>query len=108
MTVYFPPEPKLEFAFEVKLQFHRLPGIETIPIGGGRGFVCLDGGTFQGPGIKGTAVPNTGGDYAHFRTDGVTSFEARYTPSLFPCPLYNPYACHRMSLSSSLPPPYVA
>ena len=103
MTVYFPPEPKLEFAFEVKLQFHRLPGIETIAIGGGRGFVCLDGGTFQGPGIKGTAVPNTGGDYAHFRTDGVTSFEARYTPSpLSPVPSYHPY--HPLSPPSSYHP----
>src|SRR5579862_2421260 len=75
---YLPPEPRLEFAFEVKLQYHRDPSIENIPIGGSRGWVCLEGGTIEGPGIKGKAVPFSGGDYAHFRTDGVVSFEARY------------------------------
>jgi len=78
MTTFAPPEPKLEFAFEVKLQFHRDPSIENIPIGGSRGFVGVEGGTFEGPNIKGKAIPYSGGDYAHFRSDGVVSFEARY------------------------------
>ena len=75
---YTPPEPRLEFAFEVKLQFHRDPSIENVPIGGSRGFVCLEGGTFEGPNFRGKAVPYSGGDYAHFRADGVVSFEAMY------------------------------
>lgn len=28
--------------------------------------------------MRGKAVPFSGGDYAHFREDGVVSFEARY------------------------------
>jgi Protein of unknown function (DUF3237) len=75
----FPPvEPKLEFAFEVRLQFDRQPTIKNISRGGERGYVGVISGTFEGPGIKGTAVPNSGGDWAHFRTDGVTEFDAMY------------------------------
>jgi hypothetical protein len=75
---FAPPEPRLEFAFEVHLKFYRTPSISNVPIGGSRGYVCLESGTFSGPNISGKAVPYSGGDYAHFRSDGVTSFEARY------------------------------
>jgi hypothetical protein len=75
---FAPPEPRLEFAFEIRLKFYRTPNISNIPIGGERGYVCLESGAFSGPNIKGKAIPYSGGDYAHFRADGVTSFEARY------------------------------
>jgi len=75
---FMPVEPKLEFAFEVRIRFYRTPKIENIPHGGDRGYVGVEGGSFEGPNIKGTVVPNSGGDYAHFRPDGVTSFEAWY------------------------------
>lgn len=73
-----PTQPRFEFAFEVRLKFHRQPNIDNIPSGGQRGFVCVESGNFEGPNIKGKAVPYSGGDYAHVRTDGVVSFDAMY------------------------------
>jgi hypothetical protein len=49
-----------------------------MPTGAGRGAVYLDSGTITGPRLNGTAVPNSGGDYALFRPDDVLSFDARY------------------------------
>jgi Protein of unknown function (DUF3237). len=71
-------EPRFEFAFEVRLKFTRVQNIPDMPIGAGRGAVYVDEGTFEGPLLRGRAVPNSGGDYALFRPDGVLSFDARY------------------------------
>jgi hypothetical protein len=49
-----------------------------LPRGGDRGYVGVEGGIFEGPNIKGKVVANSGGDYAYFRPDGVTQFEAFY------------------------------
>jgi hypothetical protein len=68
----------LEFAFEVRLRFTRVQNIAAMPTGAGRGAVYVDSGEFEGPHIRGKAVPNSGGDYALFRPDGVLSFDARY------------------------------
>jgi hypothetical protein len=68
----------LEFAFEVRLRFTRVQNIVSMPTGAGRGAVYVDSGEFSGPLIRGTAVPNSGGDYALFRPDGVLQFDARY------------------------------
>jgi len=70
--------PRLEFAFEVRLRFTRVQVIPDMPTGAGRGAVYLDSGEFEGPRIKGRAVPNSGGDYSLFRPDGVLAFDARY------------------------------
>ncbi|MCP5146190.1 MAG: DUF3237 domain-containing protein [Gammaproteobacteria bacterium] len=70
--------PRLEFAMEVTLEFTRVQNIEDMPQGFGRGAVYLDGGSFQGPKLRGRAVPDSGGDYAMFRPDDVLSFDARY------------------------------
>jgi hypothetical protein len=70
--------PELEFAFEVRLRFTRVQNIVSMPTGAGRGAVYVDSGEFSGPNIKGKAVPNSGGDYALFRPDGVLAFDARY------------------------------
>lgn len=70
--------PRLEFAMEVRLQFPRVQTIVNTPMGGNRSAVYVDGGTFEGPRIKGTAVPGSGGDYAYFRPDDVAVFDARY------------------------------
>lgn len=70
--------PKLEFAFEVRLRFTRVHLIPDMPVGAGRGAVYVDSGEFSGPRLKGRAVPNTGGDYSLFRPDGVLAFDARY------------------------------
>ena len=71
-------EPKLEFAFEVRLQFAQSVLIEQMPSGAGRGGTYLGTGVFEGPKLKGTAVPNSGGDNALFRPDGVLGLDARY------------------------------
>jgi len=69
---------QLEFAFDLRVRFTRAQNINDMPTGAGRGAVYVDGGTFEGPRIKGTIVPNSGGDYALFRPDGTLSFDARY------------------------------
>jgi hypothetical protein len=71
-------EPKLEFAFEVRLRFTRVQNIAAMPTGAGRGAVYVDSGEFEGPRLRGKAVPNSGGDYSLFRPDGVLAFDARY------------------------------
>jgi hypothetical protein len=68
----------LEFAFELRLHFTRVQNIASMPTGAGRGAVYVDSGEFNGPQLRGKAVPNSGGDYALFRPDGVLSFDARY------------------------------
>jgi hypothetical protein len=68
----------LEFAFELRLHFTRVQNIASMPTGAGRGAVYVDSGEFTGPQIRGKAVPNSGGDYALFRPDGVLAFDARY------------------------------
>lgn len=70
--------PQLEFAFELRLRFTRVQNIQAMPSGAGRGAVYVDSGEFQGPRLRGKAVPNSGGDYALFRPDGVLAFDARY------------------------------
>jgi len=70
--------PKLEFLFEIDLNFTRTQNINNMPTGAGRGAVYLDSGTIKGPRLNGKAVPNSGGDYALFRPDDVLSFDARY------------------------------
>ena len=70
--------PRLEFAMEVKLTFPRVQTIPNVPSGGARSAVYVAGGTFEGPRLRGTAVPGSGGDYAYFRPDDVAVFDARY------------------------------
>jgi len=77
-TAQYAPLPRLEFAFEVRLHFTRVQNISAMPTGAGRGAVYVDSGEFTGPHIRGKAVPNSGGDYALFRPDGVLQFDARY------------------------------
>ena len=74
----YAPLPGLEFAFEVRLRFTRVQNIAAMPTGAGRGAVYVDSGEFSGPYIRGKAVPNSGGDYALFRPDGVLQFDAKY------------------------------
>ena len=71
-------EPRLEFAFEVRLHFTRVQTIANMPSGANRGAVYLDSGEFSGPLLRGKAVPHSGGDYALFRPDDTAQFDARY------------------------------
>jgi hypothetical protein len=70
--------PKLEFAFECRLMFTRVFSIPGVHNGGFRSAVIVDEGHFEGPRLKGRAIPNSGGDYAHFRDDDTACFDARY------------------------------
>lgn len=70
--------PYLEFAFECRLMFTRVFSIPGVPNGGFRSAVLVDEGVFEGPRLKGRAIPNSGGDYAHFRDDDTGVFDARY------------------------------
>jgi len=70
--------PKLEFVMEVRLQFPDVFTIKNTPAGGNRTAVLVESGTFEGPKLKGKAVPHSGGDYAYFRPDDVAEFDARY------------------------------
>ena len=70
--------PRLEFVMEVRLSFLRVQMIENTPWGGNRGAVYVESGTFEGPRLRGKAVPGSGGDYAYFRPDDVAVFDARY------------------------------
>jgi hypothetical protein len=58
--------PRFEFALEIRLRFTRVQTITQLPSGGARSAVYVDSGEFSGPRLKGTAVPNSGGDYAYF------------------------------------------
>lgn len=70
--------PRLEFALEVRLTFPRVQTIPDTPWGGNRTAVYVESGTFEGPRLRGKAVPHSGGDYAYFRPDNVAVFDARY------------------------------
>ena len=75
-----PAEPRLQFVMEVRLDFPEvysmapLPGTEK----GMRTAVLVQGGTFEGPLLRGRAIPGSGGDYAVWRSDDVASLDARY------------------------------
>jgi hypothetical protein len=70
------PAPALEFAFEEIVTLGA-----AIPVGetsrGRRNMIPITGGTFEGPGIKGTIVPG-GWDWQLTRADGCTEIEADY------------------------------
>lgn len=70
--------PNLEFAFACTLRFTRVQAVPDLPSGGFRSAVYVDGGEFEGPRLRGRAVPNSGGDYALFRPDDTAVFDARY------------------------------
>ncbi len=83
MTLSTLDRPHLQFIFECRLMFTRVFAIPDVPNGGFRSAVLVDEGAFEGPGIdgegfRGRAVPNSGGDYAHFRADDTAVFDARY------------------------------
>jgi hypothetical protein len=71
-----PPAPRLEFAFEEIVTLGA-----AIPVGstalGQRNIIPITGGTFEGPGIRGTIIPG-GWDWQLTRADGCTQVKADY------------------------------
>ena len=70
--------PRLELVMEVRLAFPETYTMAPLPGGGMRTAVLVQGGTFEGPLLKGKAVPGSGGDYAYWRGDDVACLDARY------------------------------
>jgi hypothetical protein len=69
--------PVLAFVFELRIQV----GV-PLEVGqvheGRRRIIPITGGTFEGPGLKGTILPG-GADWQMLRGDGVAEIDARYT-----------------------------
>ena len=72
-----PLPPQLEFAFEVRAEVADPVVVGELPRGTRR-IVDILGGTFEGPGIRGTLLPG-GADWQLIQTDGFTDIDARYT-----------------------------
>lgn len=70
--------PRLEMVMEVRLDFPETYTMVPLPGGGMRTAVLVQGGTFEGPLLKGKAVAGSGGDYAYWRGDDVACLDARY------------------------------
>ena len=68
---------RLELALEMRLSLGRRI---HIPVAEGytRGAVLVEGGTFEGPGISGSIVPGSGGDFPLVWPDGGGRFESQY------------------------------
>ena len=74
----YPPKntPQLEFALQLKVTLGEAFGINNTQHGR-RTVIPITGGTFEGPGIKGTII-NGGADYQLANADGRTELEAIY------------------------------
>lgn len=71
-------EPKMEYVMTVRLKLGALQRIQDNARGEERIFIDVTEGTFEGPKLKGTVVPQSGGDYALKRPGGELEFDARY------------------------------
>ena len=71
------PEPTLNHLFDMHLDLEPPQMIGPTPAGMRQVFI-LKGGTFDGPEIRGTALPG-GGDWALLRTDGAIQLDVRGT-----------------------------
>ena len=74
----YPPKdiPQLEFALQLKVTLGEAFGIENTQHGR-RTVIPITGGTFEGPGLKGTII-NGGADYQLANAQGRTELEAIY------------------------------
>jgi len=71
------PELKLEFAFQVRIDFKERIMFGETP-SGSRGYVPPTGGWVEGPRLKGKVRPYSGADWAFTRNDGVLELSAHY------------------------------
>jgi len=70
--------PSLEFVFEVQAQLGPLCVLPTTGFGRERAAIYVLEGAVRGPALNGRVLPNSGGDWAVARPDGVLEFDARY------------------------------
>jgi hypothetical protein len=76
MTETFPAEPELEFVFEVRARVSRPLELGEVD-GLARRIVPIEGGTVDGPALKGEVLAG-GADWQAIRPDGLTRILARY------------------------------
>lgn len=72
------PKLELEFIFQIRMELGIRQKIGMTPAGFNRGFVAAAGGVVSGPRLNGQVVPNSGGDWAMYRSDNSVQFSARY------------------------------
>lgn len=72
-----PSTPKLEFAFEARVQIGA-PLDLGVTRAGHRRVIPILGGVFEGPGLRGRVLPG-GADWQILHADGAADLEARYT-----------------------------
>jgi len=68
---------ELEFALEIRISLGARMHIQVAD-DYTRGAVLIESGTFSGPGLSGTIVPSSGGDFPLVRADGGGRFESQY------------------------------
>lgn len=68
---------QLEFALELRIELGSRMHIEVAP-DYKRGAVLIESGVFSGPGLSGSIVPSSGGDFPMVRADGGGRFESQY------------------------------
>lgn len=71
------PTPRLSYAFEIRAQVAAPVELGTTALGRRR-IIAINGGTFEGPTLKGKVLPG-GADWQIVRADGLTDLDARYT-----------------------------
>ena len=71
-------DPKLEYVFQVRVNFAARTQVGNLPSGVRRGYTPTSGGEISGPRLQGRVVPNSGGDFASWWPNGVVEFNAQY------------------------------
>jgi hypothetical protein len=69
-------KPELELLLEIRASLAAPIVVGDVPEGARR-VVPIDGGTFEGPRLRGTLIPG-GADWQYLRPDGVMIVEAQY------------------------------
>ena len=69
---------KSEFLFQIDITIAPPRPLGATPFGERR-IVTVTGGSFEGPRLRGTVVPNSGGDWILVRADGATQLDVRVT-----------------------------
>lgn len=77
LSAQAPPEPRLDFLFEVRVTLDT-PQVFGKTNYGVRRIINITGGRFEGAGMRGVVLPG-GADWQTVRADGTADLEARYT-----------------------------
>jgi len=79
MTIDRILEPKLDHAFDIRIEFTPDRGTYgPLPGGHSQGYTPTSGGTIAGPLFSGKVVPHSGADFAAVRADGVVEVNSHY------------------------------